>query len=72
MLFYSFFYLEYNPKLSEATPSTRVAYVKFMAGAMRREQANDDKIAIINEKKSILKTSNTAKEVYFPAPFSFL
>lgn len=33
--------LEYNPKLSEATPTTRVAYVKFMAHAMRRESTAD-------------------------------
>lgn len=33
---------ECNPKLSEATPTTRIAYVKFMAPTIRRESLADD------------------------------
>lgn len=41
MLFFLSSQTEYNPKLSDATPTTRVAYVKFMAHAMRRESSAD-------------------------------
>lgn len=53
------FLAEYNPKLSEATPTTRVAYVKFMAKAMRKEQTDDEKEEKPSEPpKSILRTSS--------------
>lgn len=53
---------EYNPKLSDATPTTRVAYVKFMARTLRKEQTADDaEMQVVSEKKSILRsTSKTA------------
>lgn len=34
--------IEYNPKLSDATPVTRLAYIKFMKPALRREQIAED------------------------------
>lgn len=68
------FQIEYNPKLSEATPTTRVAYVKFMAHTMRREsnaeQANMDADESKGETsgdkkahKSILRTTSKASAV---------
>lgn len=36
---------EFNPKLSEATPVTRLAYIKFMKPALRREQDAEDAAA---------------------------
>lgn len=78
--------IEYNPKLSEATPTTRVAYVKFMAHAMRREsnaekldQENTDadksKTETSDDKKiqkSILRTSSKASAVRYSVFISFL
>ncbi|XP_031631635.1 transient receptor potential protein [Contarinia nasturtii] len=54
--------VEYNPKLSEAKPSTRVAYVKFMAPTMRRESNAENNTAEVESgakqqlRKSILRT----------------
>lgn len=62
------FYLEYNPKLSEATQTTRVAYVKFMAHAMRRESNADadtetKEVDMNKVRKSILRTASKASAV---------
>lgn len=61
----TFFSTEYNPKLSDATSATRVAYVKFMAHTLRKEQNEDDKadVKIVHEKKSILRTTSKASVV---------
>lgn len=48
--------IAYNPKLSDATPTTRVAYVKFMAKTMKKEHVEEGELAMVNEKKSILRT----------------
>lgn len=64
--FYStLFSTEYNPKLSDATSATRVAYVKFMAHTLRKEQNEDDQadVKIVHEKKSILRTTSKASVV---------
>lgn len=63
------FYLEYNPKLSEATQTTRVAYVKFMAHAMRRESNADadtetKEVDMNKVRKSILRTASKASAVW--------
>lgn len=34
--------VEYNPRLSNVTPITRVAYVKFMAKKIQNESRDDD------------------------------
>lgn len=34
--------VEFNPKLSGVTPTTRVAYVKFMAKKIKNENRDDD------------------------------
>lgn len=48
--------IEYNPKLSDATPTTRVAYVKFMATTLKKD-IDESNVSIVNEKKSILRKS---------------
>lgn len=62
------FNLEYNPKLSEATQTTRVAYVKFMAHAMRREsnaEGDTEKkgVDMKQVRKSILRTASKSSAV---------
>lgn len=54
---------EYNPKLSEATPTTRVAYVKFMAHAMRRESDADHRNQDLDASKGETSTKNVHKSI---------
>lgn len=63
---YSACNIEYNPKLSEATPTTRVAYVKFMAHTMRRESNTEQQEETADKShplKSILRTASKTSAV---------
>ena len=55
--FINFSFAEYNPKLSDATLGTRVAYVKFMARTLKKEQEGDE-VKIVNEKDSLSRTAS--------------
>lgn len=61
---------EYNPKLSEATPTTRVAYVKFMATTMRRESNADqnDRDNDVDNKKDEISAQKLRKSILRTAP----
>lgn len=61
--------LEYNPKLSEVSSTTRVAYVKFMAPSMRRESNSDENTTASDTvksrvQKSILRTASKLSTVH--------
>lgn len=63
--------LEFNPKLSEATKTTRIAYVKFMAPTIRRESLADGEKGANNPteadttkiRKSILRAASKSSTV---------
>lgn len=61
--------VEYNPKLSEVSQSTRVAYVKFMSKKMRKDD-HLDTIILENEEKDH-KESAEAETVAKPAEGAF-
>lgn len=51
-------FIEYNPKLSDVTKTTRVAFVKFMASSTLKPPARDD-VSIVDETKmSLSRTSS--------------
>lgn len=61
--------IEYNPKLSEVSSTTRVAYVKFMAPSMRRESSADENKSDTDTvksrvQKSILRTASKLDTVH--------
>lgn len=68
------FSTEYNPKLSDASSATRVAYVKFMAHTFRKEQNADEQqteVKIVQEKKSILRSTSKGNVVIVDERFIF-
>lgn len=50
--------LEYNPKLSEASKGTRVAYVKFMARALKDNPKGV--VQIVDEKQKTSEAATTS------------
>lgn len=58
------YFSEYNPKLSDATKGTRVAYVKFMKGTFK---PNKDDVSIVDETKSALSRTSSKAIVDFTA-----
>ncbi|XP_062537580.1 transient receptor potential protein [Armigeres subalbatus] len=58
--------VEFNPKLSEVTPVTRVAYVKFMQKKLKKDMGKDeeaDEIGFENERRDSAKRSSIKKLV---------